>query len=83
MVVQTRPGREVHNDLIDPRPVSRMSLSDRGRIVRALESLSGEYELERINGKYRVTRDGEILRSVAVCRCEEGVRLLVAGVPRV
>lgn len=60
-----------------------MSLSDRGRIVRALESLSAEYELERINGNYRVTREGEILRSVAVYRCEEGVRLLVEGVPQV
>jgi hypothetical protein len=74
--------QEKRDALAEPRPVSRMSLSDRGRIVRALESLAGDYELERVEGKYRVTRDGQVLTSLHVCRCGDSVRLIVGGVPR-
>jgi len=68
--------------LAEPRPVSRMSLSDRGRIIRALEPLAGDYELERVEGRYRVTRRGQVLTSLDVCRCGDGVRLFVRGVPK-
>jgi hypothetical protein len=63
----------------EPRPVSRMSLADRGRIIRVLESLAGDYELERVEGKYRVTRGGQALSALDVCRCGDGVRLFVRG----
>lgn len=76
------PAHEPRQALAKPRPVSRMSLSDRGRIVRALESLAGDYELERVEGEYRVTRDGQVLSSLDVCRCGDGVRLFVRGVPQ-
>jgi hypothetical protein len=58
-----------------------MSLSDRGRIVRALESLAGDYELEKVEGMYRVARRGRVLTSLDVCRCGDGVRLFVRGAP--
>mgnify|MGYP001033136971 CR=1 FL=1 len=70
---------ERHDGLCAPKPVMRMSPSERGRIVHALESLSSEYALERIDGKYRVTRDGQVLRSVDVYRGEDGVRLSMEG----
>jgi hypothetical protein len=83
MAGQTPPAREGRDEFAEPRPVSRMSLSQRGRIVHALELLSGDYELARIDGKYRVTHDGEVLQSMGVYRCEDGVHLFVGDVPRV
>jgi hypothetical protein len=83
MAGQTPSAREPRDEAGEARPVSRMSLSQRGRIVRALESLSGDYALARIDGKYRVTHDGKILQSIGVYRCEDGVHLLVGDVPRV
>lgn len=83
MVGQTPPAREARVDVAESRPVSRMSPSDRGRIVRELESLSGDYELERIDGEYRVTREGEVLTSMHVSRCGDGVHLFVGDAPRV
>jgi hypothetical protein len=59
-----------------------MSLSQRGRIVRALEALPGDYELQRIDGRYRVTRGGKVLESIDVYRCESGVHLFVGGALR-
>jgi hypothetical protein len=83
MAGQVPPAHGGGDGFVEPRPVSRMSLSQRGRIVRALESLSGDYALARIDGKYRVTHDGKVLQSIAVYRCEDGVHLLVGDVPRV
>jgi len=45
-------------------------------IVRA-----GDYELERVECRYRVTRRGQVLTSLDVRRCGDGVRLFVRGVP--
>lgn len=83
MAGQTPSAREPRDEVAGARPVSRMSLSQRGRIVRALDSLSGSYELERIDGQYHVTRDGRVLQSIGVYRCEDGLHLFVGGVPYV
>lgn len=57
--------------------VRRMMLQERGELVRAVAQLSEHYELARVDGAYEVVRDGEIVPSVRVRRCEDGVRLLV------
>lgn len=80
MTGQTPEVHEPHDEVVEARPVSRMSLSQRGRIVQALDSLSGHYELERIDGQYQVTRDGRVLHSISVYRFEDDVHLFVGGV---
>jgi hypothetical protein len=82
MAGQTPSAREPRDEVGEARPVSRMSLLQRGRIVRALELLSGAYELTRIDVSYRVTHDGEVLQSIGVCRREDGVHLYVGDAPR-
>ena len=61
--------------------VRRMLLRERGELVRAVAQLSEKYELARVEGAYEVVRDGEIVPSVRVRRCDDGVRLFIKPRP--
>ena len=58
-------------------PVRRMMLRERGELVQAVTQLSEHYELRRVDGAYAVVRNGDVVPSIQVRRCQEGVRLLV------
>jgi len=81
MTGKTPSVHKPHDEVGEAMPVSRMSLSQRGKIVQALDSLSSDYELERIDGQYHVTRDGRVLHSINIYRCEDGVHLFVGCAP--